>query len=240
MRKLTVYACSLQLFLLASNGAFGQLPAAKMESTTKSSSEIQGLESYKKPEAKSSTTTPLVLPEPVAPPSQVAQHSDYLHPGILVDLNGSWQGSDHLLNIASNIGVYVQVIKPEGEKLDVTEAQLQKQVESIFGTANIKPLTLAAEDKPPLPAFQIEIFIYPIDRGYAAFLDGRLFESVVLDRFKMDSNMAFQAITWEKQSLIVSPKAKFAEQLTKAVQDVAGSFVTRYQTFEKLKQSSLR
>lgn len=240
MLKLTLNALPLFLILFISADVSGEITPAKMSSTTESSSTIPSIDSYKKPEAPTTTTTTPVLPEAVTPTPQVPQHADYLHPGILVDLDGTWQGSDHLLNISGNIGVYVQLFKPEGEKLAITEAELQKQVESIFGSANIKPLTLAAQDMPPLPAFQIEIFVYPIDRGYAAFLEGRLFESVVLDRFKMDSNMAFQAITWEKQSLIVSPKAKFAEQVSNSVQEIAGSFVTRYQAFEKLKQSSLR
>lgn len=235
MRRLII----IQLFAcLAFNCVLSaDIPPAKMSTTTKSSSEIQGLGQYERPKAEP-TESKAVLPPPVKLPPEVPQHADYLHPGILVNLYGTWEGSDHLLNLSSNIGVYVKLIKPEEETLDISEKDLQKEVESIFGDAGIKPLTLAAVGKPPLPAFEMEIFVYPIDKGYAAFIDGRLFESVILERFKMDPNMAFQAITWEKQSLIVSPKEKFPEQLTKTVQEIGEAFVTRFQVYEKLKRAS--
>ena len=237
MRRLIFIPLFACLASSCAQGLSADIPPAKMSSTTKPSSEIQGMGQYERPKA-APTDTKAVLPAPVKPPPEVPQHADYLHPGILVNLNGAWEGSDHLLNLSSNIGVYVKMIKPEEETLDINEKDLQKEVESIFGDAAIKPLTMAAVGKPPLPAFEMEIFVYPIDKGYAAFIDGRLFESVILERFKMDPNMAFQAITWEKQSLIVSPKEKFPEQLTKTVQEIAEAFVNRFQVYEKMKRTA--
>lgn len=219
-------------------GLFADLPPAKMSTTTAPASKIEGLQGFKAVPKR--VETPAVLPEVVKPAAEVVQQAEYLHPGILVNLSGKWEGSDHLLNVPSNIGVYVRIFKPESETLDVTEAGLQKEVEAIFNDANIKPLTLTTAGKPPLPAFQIEVFVYPIEKGYAAFIDGRLLESVVLARFEMDANMAFQAITWEKQSLIISPKAKFVDHLKQAVQEISQVFVTRFQSFEKLKRSALQ
>ena len=225
----------IQIFTCLAIG-HAQVTPAKMNSTTKPSSQLEGFKTYEKP---ASTTPPAKpeLPPAVKPLPQVPQHAEYLHPGILVYLNGNWEGSDHLLNISKNIGVYVRIIKPEEEALDINQKELQNQVETAFGEANIKALTMAAVGKPPLPAFEIEIFVYPIEKGYAAFIDGRLFESVVLDRFKMDPNMAFQAITWEKQTLIVGPKESFAELLSKSVQDVSAAFIARYLTYEQIKNS---
>jgi hypothetical protein len=211
-------------------------PSSKMHSTTTPSSQIEGIKPYEKQNVKPQPQA--VLPPPVKPAPAVPQHAEYLHPGILVFINGAWQGSDHLLNLPKNIGVYVKIIKPEEESLNTSDKDLQKQVERAFAEANIKPLTMAVAGKPPLPAFEIEIFVYPIERGYAAFLDGRLFESVILDRFKMDPNMAFQAITWEKQTLIVSPKEQFAEHIVKAVEEITGAFITRYQAYEHLKNTA--
>lgn len=236
MRRFTFmrfFAC----FALGSlQGLFADsVTPAQMSSSAKTSSQLEGPKFLEK--SQPGVTTPKsVLPAPVKPTPEIPQHAEYLHPGILVNLNGKWEGSDHLLNLSSNIGVYVHIIKPEEEALDVSEKALQQEVESMFGNANIKPLTMAAIGKPPLPAFEIEIFVYPIERGYAAFLDGRLFESVILERFKMDPNMAFQAITWEKQTLIVSPKDKFAEQLTRTVQEISEAFVVRFQAYEQLKK----
>jgi hypothetical protein len=226
------------------NLAVGQITPAQMNSTTKPSSTISGrqhLEPIKsEPDSKSGATSPSKesLPTPVKLPQPVPQQAEYLHPGILVYLNGKWEGSDHLLNLSENIGVYISIIKPENELINITEAQLQKEIQAVFAQADIKPQTLVTEGKPPLPAFQIEVFIYPIERGYVACCDGRLFESVTLERFKMDPNMAFQAITWEKQHLIVSPKDQFSEQLSKIIQEIATAFIERFQAYEKIKKSA--
>ena len=207
-----------------------------MNSSTNGSGTIQGIEPFeplkKNPPPATSKQT---LPPPVTPPKLIAEQATYLHPGILVNLRGKWEGSDHLLNINNNIGVYISIIKPEGENLNVTEGDLKKEVESIFTLAGIKPQTLVAPGKPPLPAFEIQVFVYPIDKGYVAYCSGRLFESVSVDRFKMDSNMAFQAITWEKEHLIVSPKDQFVDQLTRTIQDIGKTFGERFQVYERIK-----
>lgn len=217
---------------------YGQMPpSAKMESSIKPTNTIEStMTPLEKPVQGTSTTTTEKLPPPVKPPVLFHQHADYLHPGILVFLNGKWEGSDHLLNLPNNIGVFVTIVKPENENLEFSRQDLQLEVEKIFNAARIKPQTLTSFGQPPLPAFEVEIFIYPIDKGYVACCDGRLMESVTLSRFKMDSNMAFQAITWEKQSLIVSPKDQFKEQIIMNVQQIASAFVERFQAYEKMKK----
>lgn len=215
--------------------AFGQLPQSKMGSSLKSSSQIEGIKPL---EPKKEPTTPKreSLPAPVKPPPMIPQRADYLHPGILVFLNGRWEGSDHLFNISSHIGVYVSIIKPQNEDLDITEHQIQQEIEKLFSQVHIQPQTLTLMGRPPLPAFEVEIFVYPIEKGYTAFCQGRLFESVILERFKMDPNMAFQAITWEKQQLIISPKFQFAEQLLNTVREITTTFTERYQVYERMKK----
>lgn len=219
-----------------------EVTPSKMETSIRPSSKIEEMKYLeKKQPASAPPHTTQSLPVNVKPHFVEHVHgADYLHPGILVYLNDKWEGSDHLLNLTNNISVFVTILKPEDVLLEITNAQLQTEIEKIFQEANIKPKTLVEVGKPPLPAFEIEIFVYPIDKGYVACCDGRLLESVILERFKMDSNMAFQAITWEKQSLIVSPKAQFGEQITKNVQDIAHAFVERFKTYEKLKQSATR
>lgn len=178
------------------------------------------------------------LPKALAAPSQHSEKAEYLYPGILVNVGGVWEGGDHLLNIKNTIGVYVSINAPENEDIQITSQQIKDQVEKRFHEANIKPETLVTPGSPPLPAFQIQIFVYPIDKGYVAYCSGRLFESVVLDRFKMDSNMAFQAITWEKQRLLVTPKELFSEQLTLVIQDIAQTFAERFEVYERIKRSN--
>lgn len=241
MKRFLFASLSFFFSLMLVAEAFGQTPPpAKMSSTTQSSSTIQSIQQSpfkNEPSQSPKPAIPQPLPEPVAPPALISQQAEYLHPGILVNIGGRWEGSDHLLNISSNIGVYVSIIKPESEVLEITEIHLKKEVENIFTLTNIKPQILVTAGKPPLPVFEIEIFVYPIERGYVACCAGRLFESVTLERFKMNPNMAFQAITWEKQNLIVSPAEQFASQLTKTVQDIAKTFAERYQAYERIKRS---
>ncbi len=243
MKYLMMTSLSLFFVLASSQQAYGQLPPSPtMSSSIKPMSSpdqdtihnkapLEPLKPNAKPAPSSSTVS---LPT-IKPPTAVPQKATYLHPGILVLRNGTWEGSDHLLNVPNNIGVYITLLKPEKETLEITEAQIQKEIEAIFEKANIKPTTLAPEDKPALPAFEMEFLVYPVEKGYVACCSGRLFESVTLSRFILESNMAFQAITWEKQALVVSPKAQFQEQLIKSVQEIAQTFADRFQAYEKLK-----
>ncbi|WP_052354898.1 hypothetical protein [Candidatus Protochlamydia sp. R18] len=192
------------------------------------------------------STTSIVNPtlsslKPVAsPPALVPQQATYLHPGILVFRNNTWEGGDHLLNVSSNIGVYVSIIKPESDPLAISEESLKNIVNQIFKKFNINPVTLAAPGHPPLPAFQIQILAYPIDKGYVVTCEGRLFESVSLQRFVLDPAMAFQAITWEKKGLHVGPTDKIIEQIQTNVAEIAQSFGERFDAFERRKKDLSR
>jgi hypothetical protein len=141
------------------------------------------------------------------------------------------------LNLSKNIGVYVHIIKPDNAKISITEEQVKKAVEDIFKTVNIIPQTLAAEGEPPLPAFDIQILAYPIEKGFTVAIDGRLFESVVLQRFHLDQGMFFEAITWEKKTLQVGPTISIDEQILKSVQEIANSFAERYKAYEEIRKS---
>ena len=239
MKKMTLWNFQIwaYLFLLNSSSLFSQsITPSNMSSITQTSSQVEQKKyldnSRLQVKDSPSSSLPLI---PTAPTSKINQSATYLHPGILVLTNGKWEGSDHLLNLTNQIGVSISIVKPEDEIIDVTQEQLQKQIEAIFNQRHIKPQILTASGQPPLPVFEMEIFIYPIDKGYAACCEGRLFESVKLDRFKMDSNMAFQAITWEKQTLLVGPKTTFTEQLIQNVHAIATAFVERYQNYERIK-----
>jgi len=209
-------------------------PMGSINSTTGATPPPPKKETTKKPE------TPSTIPEyiPLAPRMPVSL--DYFHPGILVRDENKWQGGDQLLNLTSNIGVYVTLIKPEGLNFPLTEQQVKSQVAGIFREGEISPTTLAALDQPPLPAFQIEILVYPIEKGYVASIQGRLFESVTLDRFIFDPGMAFEAITWEKKQLIVAPKDKIVSYVTDTVDGITRSFVKRFQAFQKMKKEQLK
>jgi hypothetical protein len=237
MKRTMILSLPSILSLLIAHPVMGQQPTpAKMSSTTQPSPTIKTMPHFEPPQSNAPIAPKPTVPAPVQLPVPIPQQAEYLHPGILVFFNGMWQGSDHLLNLTNNIGVSVSIVTPENEILSINEMQIQREIISIFSRVNIRPQTLAPQGKPPLPAFEIEIFVYPIERGYTACIAGRLFESVVLERFKMDPNMAFQAITWEKQNLIVAPKEQFSEQVIKTVQDIATTFAERFQAYENLKR----
>lgn len=223
--------------LLLTTQAWAELKQAEMKSSVKPSSQIEEMKPFERAPAKPSAPSTTPLPPPPKPQAAVPQQASYLNPGILVERGGKWEGGDHLLNLSPHIGVYVTIVKAKTETQIISEEKIKQEVEAIFQEASIQPITLAFPGKPPLPAFQIEILLYPFEKGYAASCAGRLFESVTLDRFKLDPHMAFQAVTWEKQSLIVGPASLFDQQILKQVREIARNFTERFQAYERMRSS---
>lgn len=189
-------------------------------------------------------TKPKVAPEPpppIQPPSvspPVLQNANYFYPGIVVNRSGSWEGGDDLLNLTNNIGFYLSIIKPDNDPLAIPEDKLKQAAEVILQRAGITTKILVSSGQAPLPFFQVQILLYPIGReGYVACCEGRLFESVTLQRIALDTrSMAFQAITWQKSSLIISPNSRINEQIQQHVEDIANAFAERVQAFDRLKK----
>jgi hypothetical protein len=176
---------------------------------------------------------PRELPKP---PPLIQAQATYLHPGILILRNGAWEGSDHLLNLTNNIGVYVNINKPADTIESISNAKIKEAVEKIFRESSINPTSLVVSGQPPLPAFQIEILVYPVGKGFVAALDGRLFESVTLPRMNtLGVDLAFQAVTWEKKSLIVGPIETINEQLLKSSAEITAAFVERFKGYQPLR-----
>lgn len=198
------------------------------------SSKIGTMQPLEKPTPRSQ---PKSSPLPEMPPSPqlkpIAQQIEYFYPGILVNKNGVWQGGDDLLNLSGDIGFYLSIIKPEQDSLIVNEAKLKQASETFLKNAGITAKTLTLPGQAPLPYFQIQILLYPIGKeGYVACCEGRLFESVSLKRITMDAkNMAFQAVTWQKSSLMISPSRQINEQIQQHVEDIVKAFAERFQSF---------
>ncbi len=185
---------------------------------------------------------PAPLPQIPAPASPIVQYAGYFYPGILVNRNGNWEGGDDLLNLTNNIGFYLTIIKPENDSLAIPEDKIKQTAETILKNAGIAPKTLTKPGQAPLPYFQVQILLYPIGKeGYVACCEGRLFESVSLQRITLDAkDMAYQAITWQKSSLIISPNSKINEQIQQHVEDIAKAFAERVQTFNDLKKELMK
>lgn len=181
-----------------------------------------------------------IPPPSLQQPATVARSLSYFYPGVIVFKDGAWQGTEHLLNVGRQIGVYVEIFLPEGDRLTVNQAGLQKIVEDIFIAAGISTQVLVPSNKPPLPAFEVRIFLYPVENGYAACCEGRLFESVILNRFYLDPNMAFQAITWQRGSLLVASRLEISKSLENRVAEIATSFVEVFRAYERFLKGARR
>jgi hypothetical protein len=164
-------------------------------------------------------------------PSQPA----YTHPGIVVSQGGNWVGTDHLLNLTKNIGIVVEILKPAGTKMPFDEATIEKRAADAFKKRDVEATAENSGVRPKLPFFNILLVVYPIDKGFVALIDGRLLESVDPKRVKLDKDTDFQAVTWEKKTLIVAPIDEFEALAEKTVDEIVSTFLERYEYFEKIK-----
>ena len=159
----------------------------------------------------------------------------YPNPGIVANRDGRWVGSDHLYNLTNKIDIVVEFFTPPNVVLPVTKEAIKTTIADIFKKARIIAPTELSGNKPPLPFFHMLIMVHPIEKGYVAYCEGRLFEQIELDRVKPDEQTAMQGITWESQNLIISSKEDLANQLTKSVDEIATAFAERFRFYEDIR-----
>lgn len=157
----------------------------------------------------------------------------YPNPGIVANREGRWVGSDHLYNLTNKIDIVVEFFTPPNMVLPITRDAVKTTISEIFAKARITPPTESLGA--PLPFFHMLIMVYPIDKGFVAYCEGRLFERVELDRVRADPQTTMQAITWESQNLIISSKDDLVNQVTKSVDEIATSFAERYRFYEDIR-----
>lgn len=227
----------LPLFFCLFTCALFAQSSTKGSSGMQGSSKIEPLKPLEKPTPRAAPTP--AKTQPVLPPTKpaIAQTLNYFYPGILVYRNNAWEGGDNLLNLSTNIDFYLSIIKPDSDPLKIPEDKLKLTAEVLLKNAGIVTTTLVPPGEAPLPYFQVQILIYPVSKeGYVACCEGRLFESVSLRRINLDpKNMAFQAVTWQKSSLIISPSSQINEQLQLHVEDIVKAFAERFQAFSTRK-----
>jgi hypothetical protein len=160
----------------------------------------------------------------------------YPNPGIVAQRGGRWVGSDHLYNLTNNIDIVVEIFKPASVNIPVTEGMIRERISESFKKARINPMTEAEPGQPLLPFFHVLVMIYPIEKGYVAYVEGRLFEKISLDRVRLDAMTALQGITWESQNLILSPTDKIEEQLYKSIDEITNTFVDRFRFYEDIRR----
>lgn len=232
LRKLIKFGiCNLGMMVMLSGTLYGAAPQP-------SSTIPSALPSQPQKPAPEEKPTPL---PPIPLPKLVSLVANYFHPGSIVYTErGGWLGTDNLLNLSNNIGIYVEILKPEKDALNFSSASLKSKVESIFTEAKISTVILGTDKSPPLPFYHVKIFLYPIAGGYIAFCEVRLFESVNLKRIILTPNMAYQAITWQRQTLLVNTTDKILGDIEKQVVDNTKDFVDIFKYYDEHKKEFIK
>lgn len=157
----------------------------------------------------------------------------YFFPGLVRYSIDRWVGNDYLYDLPSNIGVVIELIVPPELTTMFNSEKMRDQVNAIFTDAGISPLAESIGDKPPLPFFNLVAFVVAVDDNYVLSLSGRLFEQVKLPRNNFQLSGIWQAITWEKQDLVVTSKIQMQDQLYGTAKDIAMLFANRVSYFKR-------
>jgi hypothetical protein len=176
-------------------------------------------------------------PIPVAPlAGDIPFHPEspsYTFPGLVTRFSGAWVGSDYLYNLPPDIGVAVDIIMPDNFPLRIDARRIKDAVADIFSRGNITPVSQAVGDHPPLPFLHILIFAQAAEESTVAFVEARYFEGVKLFRLDYVLPGTVQAITWEKQDLLVDAPNRIAEQIFASAEGLARDFVSRVHFFQR-------
>ena len=168
-----------------------------------------------------------------------AEKPTYFFPGMVAYSRRMWVGSDYLYYLPTDIGVVIELIADKQIKSDegrviLDENTLQKGVETIFSKAGINPQAFNVENTAPLPFFHILILMYHVENKVFASISGRLFEDVKPERLDLDSPVGtFQAITWEKNDILIVSTLQAPEQMELMVNNIAQLFVNRVQFYQE-------
>ncbi len=159
----------------------------------------------------------------------------YKNPGI-VDISESEAiGSDHLYNLSEYIGLSIEIIKPPGEKIAISEGEIRDKIIEIFQKGQMHHKGPKISDEEAHPFFHYLIMIVPIEKGFLVYASGRIFENVDVKRVFLEKDTAFQAITWENQHLFFTPIEDMNKETMMAIEKITKQFLERYQYFKTVK-----
>lgn len=140
--------------------------------------------------------------------------SVYTAPGVATLQGSQWVGTEHLYNLSKDLGVTVEIIKPASSSLPFNEGILLSKVFELLRQAGINPRPAGVMTKnTPLPFLHILVMVNPIENGFVAYCAARIFEEVQNKRVYLKPEIVWQAMTWEKQELIVSPNETFQQEV---------------------------
>lgn len=162
----------------------------------------------------------------------VDQAQAYTRPGIVAFQGGEWVGSDHLYNLGEKLALVVETVSPANLTFtdsDLRQIMAKKLIASNF---DIVPTDPGVSVNPP-PFLHALIMVYPLGKQLVAYCGLRLFEPVELLRVKLSKEVAFQAITWERQTVIESNEDAFGPELKRALDDLLNTFIEQWKHFER-------
>lgn len=158
----------------------------------------------------------------------------FTKPGVISFRGGRWEGTDHLYNLTNQIGVIVEIVKPENKEIPFKKESIENYVNELFSANGLKPRFIPKVG-PPLPFFNVVIMIIPAQESFAVYCTGRLFEEVDLRRINLEQGTYWQAITWEYQNLIFTPEDTLDAQVLSAIREITDNFIQRYKYFVSIK-----
>lgn len=203
---------------------------------------------------------PLVFHPPTLPslnPSTI-----FSSPGIATLEGSEWVGSDHLYNLPTSLGIVVEIVKPgagvhvtqspgvdktasvppspSGQNIPLFEDKIKELVATGLKTIHVMPREPIIERGTPLPFIHFLIIVHPIEKGFVVYCSGRLFEAVQLSRIFLKTGITFQAITWEKQELIITPPDQLRQQVEETVQNIVNAYTDRIKNYALEKAAGQR
>jgi hypothetical protein len=174
------------------------------------------------------TFAPIQLP---VAPYQTVEPPENLTPGLLTIKEGQWVVSDFFYNLAPNIGIKVEVIKPKGKYVPVNEGFLEKQIADIFQDNGINPTVQNISCTPPLPTFHVLVMAYPWQDRCVGFVTTELYEEGRPHRFEEKLNGVWQFITWQRQTLVACGCDEFSREVEQTLRDIVIAFADRYRYY---------
>lgn len=183
-----------------------------------------------------------VKPFTPKPQTKKVETPTYYFPGMVALSKRLWVGSDYLFYVPSDIGVAIEVIADKGLMADQTsivaeEKKLKKNVEQLFQKAGISPQSYSVDNKAPLPFFHLLVMMYLVENKVFMSVTGRYFEEALPARLDLDAPVGtFQAITWEKNEMLIVSASQATEQLDLMVNNITQAFLdgVRYFAEEEL------
>lgn len=168
------------------------------------------------------------VPPPPPLPEKATLRPEYPYPGVVVEKNGRWVGSDLLAHLDSQIAVLVSVHAAAGIREMPSASAVYREIEVVLRRFGIDPQLEGKRSAPPLPFLHCEILVSSCGEYATISATLELFEKVEIDRVILQSWQAMQGITWRHTNLLVAPFADLESTVKNALEQLVSEFASRY------------